>query len=347
MATSAVTVPPARSAPPSPSLERSPTRVTSPSSASTTGNTAKPELMSDDEIRERMSGNICRCGAYPNIVRRSPRRQHSSQRSDSFLGMNPFNYERATTPAVKPSTPVTMHGAKFLGGGTNLVDLMKYEVEHPTTLVDINHLDLTQVTSTPQTVASVIGALVRNSDLANHKLIRRASIPCSPRRCSAEPSPQLRNMATTGGNLLQRTRCYYFNDTAFACLQQARHPAPGCAAVKGYNRIHAILGQTDKGATSPETCIATNPSDMNVAMAALDASVQVEGPKGQAHDSRRHDFHRLVRHPPRSLTPLSARMSSSSPSAFPKPRFAKELPLPQSARPQQLRLRPDLSRLRP
>ncbi len=191
--------------------------------------------------------------------------------------MNPFNYERANAPeaAVKAGA---IHGAKFLAGGTNLVDLMKYGVESPTTLVDINHLALTEVTSTPDG-GVLIGALVRNSDLADHTLIK-TQYPLLSQALLSGASPQLRNMATTGGNLLQRTRCYYFTDISFPACNK-RMPGSGCAAIKGYNRIHAILGQTDQGATSGETCIATNPSDMCVAMAALGAKVEVEGPHGK------------------------------------------------------------------
>jgi xanthine dehydrogenase YagS FAD-binding subunit len=201
--------------------------------------------------------------------------------------MNPFNYQRASAPdaAIHALTGKT----KLLAGGTNLVDLMKYGVETPTTLVDINHLDdLAKVTVTPDLVT--ISALVRNSDLADHPTIRDQYSLLAQALLSGA-SPQLRNMATTGGNLLQRTRCYYFMDTAFPACNK-RVPGSGCAAIKGYNRIHAILGQSDHGATSAETCIATNPSDMNVALAALGASVIVQGPKGK-RTIPFADFHRL------------------------------------------------------
>jgi xanthine dehydrogenase YagS FAD-binding subunit len=191
--------------------------------------------------------------------------------------MKSFHYERAT------ATDGAIHagaarGAKFLAGGTNLVDLMKYGVESPTTLVDINHLDLNRVVADSDGGVR-IGALVKNSDLANHPLIK-SQYPLLSQALLSGASPQLRNMATTGGNLLQRTRCYYFTDVSFPACNK-REPGSGCAAIKGYNRIHAILGQTDKGAASGETCIATNPSDMNVAMAALGAKVEVEGPRGK------------------------------------------------------------------
>jgi xanthine dehydrogenase YagS FAD-binding subunit len=191
--------------------------------------------------------------------------------------MNSFDYERAVA-RDKAIRSGSAHGAKFLAGGTNLVDLMKYGVESPTILVDINHLDLAQVTQSADGGVA-IGALVRNSDLADHKLIK-SQYPLLSQALLSGASPQLRNMATTGGNLLQRTRCYYFTDVSFPACNK-RKPGSGCAAIKGYNRIHAILGQTDKGSTSGESCVATHPSDMCVAMAALDAKVEVEGPKGR------------------------------------------------------------------
>ena len=213
--------------------------------------------------------------------------------------MNPFNYQRATAPdgAIRAGAA---KGAKFLGGGTNLLDLMKYDVEHPSTLIDITHLPFSGVASSPSGGAT-IGAGVRNSDLANHQIIR-TQYPLLSQALLAGASPQLRNMATTGGNLLQRTRCYYFMDTAFPeCNKRA--PGSGCGAIKGFNRIHAILGQTDNGAASPDTCIATNPSDMNVAMSALKATIQVQGPKGK-RSIPIADFHRLLGKDPQLDTTL-------------------------------------------
>jgi xanthine dehydrogenase YagS FAD-binding subunit len=202
--------------------------------------------------------------------------------------MKSFNYERASAPEGAIHAGAAK-GAKFLAGGTNLVDLMKYGIESPSTLVDINHLELKQVVANPDGGVT-IGALVRNSDLADHPLIK-TQYPLLSQALLSGASPQLRNMATTGGNLMQRTRCYYFTDVNFpACNKRA--PGSGCAAIKGYNRIHAVLGQTDKGSTSGESCIATNPSDMNVAMAALGAKIEVEGPKGKRTISFA-DFHKL------------------------------------------------------
>ena len=202
--------------------------------------------------------------------------------------MKAFNYERvtATEDAIHAGAA---RGAKFLAGGTNLVDLMKYGIESPTTLVDINHLELKDVVAGPDGGVKV-GALVKNSDLADHPLIK-SQYPLLSQALLSGASPQLRNMATTGGNLLQRTRCYYFTDISFPACNK-REPGSGCAAIKGYNRIHAILGQTDKGPSSGETCIATNPSDMNVAMAALGATIEVEGPKGK-RSIPFAEFHRL------------------------------------------------------
>lgn len=202
--------------------------------------------------------------------------------------MKTFAYERAdgTSAAIHAASS---RGTKFLAGGTNLVDLMKYGVETPARLVDINRLDLTQVNSTPDGGVS-IGALVRNSDLANHALIR-TQYPLLSQALLSGASPQLRNMATTGGNLLQRTRCYYFNDTSFPACNK-RNPGSGCAAITGYNRIHAILGQTDHGATGKDTCIATHPSDMCVAMAALGATIDIEGARGKRSIAFA-DFHKL------------------------------------------------------
>jgi xanthine dehydrogenase YagS FAD-binding subunit len=196
--------------------------------------------------------------------------------------MNPFHYQRAAAPEEAIRAVSATRGAKFLGGGTNLVDLMKYNVEHPTALVDVNHLGFTQVTVAPDGTTT-IGAGVRNSDLANHQLIR-TTYPLLSQALLSGASAQLRNMATTGGNLLQRTRCYYFNDTAYTECNK-RTPGSGCAALQGFNRIHAILGAS-------ESCIATNPSDMSVALAALNATIHVQGVKGQRSIALR-DFHLL------------------------------------------------------
>ena len=201
--------------------------------------------------------------------------------------MIPFTYQRADSPETAIHAG-EMHGAKFLGGGSNLVDLMKYGVESPTSLIDVNHIGLDKLDASAS--GASIGASVRNSDLANHPGIV-ANYPLLSFTILSGASPQLRNMATTAGNLMQRTRCYYFTDTAFPACNK-RKPGSGCGAVVGVNRIHAILGQTDQGAQSPHTCIATNPSDMSVALYALDAQVELQGPKGKRTIPVR-DFHRL------------------------------------------------------
>jgi xanthine dehydrogenase YagS FAD-binding subunit len=202
--------------------------------------------------------------------------------------MKSFSYHRVISNQ-QALDAARVHGASFLAGGTNLVDLMKYRVEQPASLIDINHLALAEINKTENGGVS-IGAMVRNSDLANHPLIRM-NYPLLSQALLSGASPQLRNMASTGGNLMQRTRCYYFTDVAFTSCNK-RVPGSGCAALDGYNRIHAILGQTDKGKASAETCIATHPSDMCVAMAALQAKVEVEG-RGGKRTIPFADFHRL------------------------------------------------------
>jgi len=197
--------------------------------------------------------------------------------------MNPFAYSRATDAAGAVNAIAAKTRTKFLGGGTNLIDLMKMGVEIPAQLVDINRLPMAQIEELPDGKGVQIGALARNSDVAEHALIKER-YPVLSEALLAGASPQLRNMATVGGNLMQRTRCYYFYDPAFPQCNK-RNPGSGCGALKGYNRIHAILGQS-------EQCIATNPSDMNVALAALEAVVRVQDPKGE-REIPFADFHRL------------------------------------------------------
>jgi xanthine dehydrogenase YagS FAD-binding subunit len=193
--------------------------------------------------------------------------------------MKPFDYSRATS--VKEAAQHSGTGTKYVAGGTNLIDLIKYDVERPDHLIDITHLGLNKISETAGGGVR-IGALVSNSDLAANKIIVDR-YPVLSEALLNGASPQLRNMASVGGNLLQRTRCYYFMDTGFPCNK--RNPGSGCPAIQGFNRIHAILGQSD-------SCIATHPSDMAVAMAMLDAVVQVEGPEG-ARSIPILEFHRL------------------------------------------------------
>ena len=201
--------------------------------------------------------------------------------------MNPFTYTRASAPDAAVHA-LASPGSKCLGGGTNLVDLMKDGVEQPTHLVDVNHIGLDKIEATP--TGAHIGASARNSTLANHPGIV-ANYPLLSHALLAGASPQLRNMATTAGNLMQRTRCPYFMDPAFPSCNK-RAPGTGCGALTGYNRYHAILGQSDDGPRSPHTCIATHPSDMCVALYALNAQVEVLGPTGK-HTIPITAFHRL------------------------------------------------------
>lgn len=205
--------------------------------------------------------------------------------------MNPFTYKRATDKAEAVREVAGNNNAKFLAGGTNLIDLMKMNVQQPGELVDINRLALKKIEKIPTGLR--IGALASNSEVANNKLVQE-SFPVLSQALLAGASPQLRNMATVGGNLLQRTRCYYFMDTAFPCNK--RVPGSGCPAIPGFNRIHAILGASDK-------CIATHPSDMCVALVALDAVIRVEGAKG-ARSIPMIDFHRLPGETPQVDTNL-------------------------------------------
>jgi xanthine dehydrogenase YagS FAD-binding subunit len=228
-----------------------------------------------------------------------------------------FAYSRVTSNAQALEAART-RGTQFLAGGTNLVDLMKYQVEQPSSLVDINHLALTEIRQTEGGGIS-IGAMVRNSDVANHPLVR-TNYPLLSQALLSGASPQLRNMASTGGNLMQRTRCYYFNDISFSACNK-RSPGSGCAALEGYNRIHAILGQTDKGAISGETCIATHPSDMCIAMAALQAKVEVEGRSGK-RTIPFAEFHRLPgSDPSRDTTLREGELITAV--TLPSSRFAK------------------------
>ena len=209
--------------------------------------------------------------------------------------MNPITYTRAADPAAAARELAGSPSTKLLGGGTNLLDLMKMGVETPNRLVDVTRLPLAAIEELPDGKGVRVGALVRNSDLAEHPLIRER-YPVLSQALLAGASPQLRNMATTGGNLLQRTRCYYFYDPAFTQCNK-RQPGSGCGALEGYNRIHAILGTSDQ-------CIATNPSDMCVALAALDAVVRVQGPNGE-REIPFAEFHRLPGDHPETDTNLN------------------------------------------
>ena len=205
-----------------------------------------------------------------------------------------FDYVRAADVADAVRQIAADPTAKFIAGGTNLIDLMKEDVERPSRLIDITRLPLKTIEETANGGLR-IGALVPNSDLAYHPLIEQR-YPMLASAILAGASAQLRNMASTGGNLLQRTRCSYFYDIATPCNKRA--PGSGCSAIAGLNRMHAILGASD-------ACIATHPSDMCVALAALDATVHVSGPTGERAIAF-SDFHRLPGNTPQRDTNLEA-----------------------------------------
>lgn len=186
-----------------------------------------------------------------------------------FEFIRPPNQAAAVATAAQSKTAQQGADVRFMGGGTTLIDLMKLNVETPDRVLDINRLPLDKIETTPDGGLR-IGATVRNSDLANHPKVQKDYAVLSQAILNGA-SAQIRNMATVGGNLLQRTRCVYFRDTAMPCNK--REPGSGCPAITGHNRTLAILGAS-------EHCIATNPSDMCVAMAALEASIHVQGPKG-------------------------------------------------------------------
>jgi xanthine dehydrogenase YagS FAD-binding subunit len=196
--------------------------------------------------------------------------------------MRPFTYERAHSPAEAASAAARTAGAKFIAGGTNLLDLMKLEIETPTRLIDVNGLALDRIETTSEGGLR-IGALVRNTDLAADERVRR-DYGLLARALLAGASGQLRNQATTAGNLLQRTRCPYFYDTNMPCNK--RRPGSGCSAIGGFSRHHAVVGSSD-------ACIATHPSDMAVAMRALDAAVETVRPDGSTRSVPIAEFHRL------------------------------------------------------
>lgn len=209
--------------------------------------------------------------------------------------MRPFSYVRATSPAEAAQQAAQVEGARFIAGGTNLLDLMKLEIETPLHLIDVNDLALDRIEATPEGGLR-IGALVRNTDLAADSRVRK-DYGLLSRALLAGASGQLRNAATTAGNLLQRTRCPYFYDTNQACNK--RHPGSGCAAIGGVTRQLGIIGVSS-------ACIATHPSDMAVAMRVLDAQVETIRPDGTTRVIPMADFHRLPGNTPNIETALSA-----------------------------------------
>jgi len=209
--------------------------------------------------------------------------------------MRAFTYERASSVEAAAKAAASNSQARFIAGGTNLLDLMKLEIETPTHLIDINGLGVDKIEGT-QEGGVRIGALVRNTDLAAHETIRR-DYGLLSRALLAGASGQLRNKATTAGNLLQRTRCPYFYDTNQPCNK--RQPGSGCSAIGGFTRQHAVVGTSD-------ACIATHPSDMAVAMRALDAVVETVKADGSRRSVPIEDFHRLPGDTPHIETVLEA-----------------------------------------
>ena len=209
--------------------------------------------------------------------------------------MKAFTYERAATPAAAAAAAARISGSRFVAGGTNLLDLMKLQIETPSHLIDVNDLALDRIEVMPDGGLR-IGALVRNTDLAADARVRRHYGVLS-RALLAGASGQLRNQATTAGNLLQRTRCPYFYDTNVPCNK--RRPGSGCSAIGGVTRLHAIVGQSD-------ACIATHPSDMAVAMRVLDARVETVRADGVARIIPIADFHRLPGNTPHIDTNLAS-----------------------------------------
>ncbi|MEJ7912948.1 MAG: xanthine dehydrogenase family protein subunit M [Chitinophagaceae bacterium] len=200
--------------------------------------------------------------------------------------MRPFKYSRAAEVGSATRQSSDRTGAKFLAGGTNILDLMKEGVETPDELIDISNLPVTEIKKITQGINTggiSIGGLGKNTDAANHPLVR-ASYPLLAQSILAGASAQIRNMATNGGNLNQRTRCPYFYDVAMPCNKRA--PGTGCGALEGVNRTHAIFGWT-------ESCVAVHPSDMCIALAALDAVVKVQGVAGASRSIPFSEYHRL------------------------------------------------------
>ena len=195
--------------------------------------------------------------------------------------MNPFKFSMAQSASEAITMLVKNDNAALLGGGTNLLDLMKEHVSAPSEVIDINRLELKAIRQSATGIS--LGALARNTDTANHPLVRK-DYPMLSKAILAGASAQIRNMATNGGNLLQRTRCSYFYDIAMPCNK--REPGSGCSAMEGFNRMHAVFGWSDK-------CVAVYPSDMAVALSALRATIRVLKPDGSSRDIGFDDFHLL------------------------------------------------------
>src|SRR5215203_3893931 len=228
-------------------------------------------------------------------LRRLFQHRRGDHRSCRETGMKSFTYERARNPANAAAAALRNPDTKFIAGGTNLLDLMKLEIETPAHLIDVNGLALDKIEPTAEGGLR-IGALVRNTDLAADRSVRRDYGVLS-RALLAGASGQLRNKATTAGNLLQRTRCPYFYDTNQPCNK--RQPGSGCAAIGGFSRSHAVVGVSD-------ACIATHPSDMAVAMRALDATVETVKADASTRRIPIAEFYRLPGDTPQQETALEA-----------------------------------------
>ena len=249
--------------------------------------------------------------------------------------MRPFEYVRAADAASATTAMSAMPQAKYLAGGSNLLDLMKEDVERPTRLVDITRLPLREIQRTRTGLS--IGALATNTETANHPLVRE-NYPLLTQAIVAGASGQLRNMATNGGNLLQRTRCNYFYDTSMPCNK--REAGSGCGAREGLNRISAIMGWS-------EACVATYPGDMATALYALDAKVRVRAPDGRERLIAITDFHRLPGDTPeRDHNLAHGELIIAIELPVPAGDFARHS-LPEGARPCLLRLRDGLGGRRP
>ncbi len=222
--------------------------------------------------------------------------------------MRAFEYTRVSSPAEAVRAASGNSGARYLAGGTNLLDLMKEDVSRPTELVDIGRLDLGAIKATPKGLS--LGASAKNTDTANHPLVREG-YPLLSQAILAGASQQIRNMASNGGNLNQRTRCAYFYDTAMPCNK--REPGTGCGAIGGLNRMHAVFGWSKQ-------CVAVHPSDMCVALVALDATLRVSGPNGE-RTIPFSNYHRLPdEHPERDNTLEHGELVTAI--EIPKNRFA-------------------------
>ena len=275
--------------------------------------TVNSATLTDEEIRERMSGNLCRCAAYPNIVA-AVRQVLLNDRA----AMKEFTFERFARATDAASAVAARPGAMFLAGGTTLVDLMKIDVLTPDTVVDVRPLGLSGIDVSDHAIS--VGAAVTNSQLAWHPVVRDR-YPVLSEAILSGATTQLRNMATVAGNILQRTRCPYFRDVHASCNR--RQPGSGCDALDGFNRGHAVLGVS-------EHCIATHPSDMCVGLAVLDAVVHTVRADGSARSIPFGEFHhRAWRHAARRIRAGVRR--TDHPHRHSRPAGGTALALPQGA----------------